>query len=149
MKKGFTLIETLIYIGLFTLLIGAGFSTAYSLIQSGESLNNKTITNSELDFVLRKIDWALSNLRTINTPSSGISNELSVLKYDGTTVKIKKNGPKIEISEDEGITWFPLTTDNVEVTSLGFSFISGTPGGIIATTTINGVRGTSTKYIRK
>ncbi len=148
MKKGFTLIETLIYIALFTILIGAGFSTAFGLIQSGESLGNKNITNSELDFVLRKIDWAMNGVETINIPNFGtpISSVLSVTKYDGTTIQIRKNATSTEINENGN--WIPLTSANVEVEALGFQYISGEPNGVIATTTINKISATTTKYIR-
>lgn len=148
MKKGFTLIETLIYIGLFTILMGAGFYTAFALIQSGQQLDTKTVTNSELDFVLRKIDWAISGINTINTPSSGYSSTLSVTKYDGTTIQLRQNGEKIEIKEGSS-SFLPITTDNVKVASLSFQYISGNPAGIIATTTINGITATTSKYIRK
>ncbi len=145
--QGFTLIETLIYIALFTILMVAGFATAYSLIEGGNSLNNKTVTNSELDFVLRKIDWALSDINVITVPSSGMSSTLSVTKSYGPVIQIRRNNNKIEMNEGSG--WLPLTTDNVVVSALGFQVISGNPSGIIATTTINGIRATTTKYIRK
>lgn len=149
MKKGFTLIETLIYIALFTILLGAGFSTAFNLIQSGESLGYKTVTNSELDFVLRKFDWATTGASSFNIISS---NELSISRYSSpTTIGFRFNSssnPKsIEIKE--GANWMPLTTVNVEVSDFKFQNISGTPTGIIAYINIDGIPATTTKYIRK
>lgn len=147
MQKGFTLIEVIIYIALFSFLIGGAFITAYQLIDSSGKLSAKTTTQAEGNFVMRKFNWALTGISSfINT-----SDTLHLNKYDGNQIDIQKNGTKIEMKESSG-SFLPITTDNVQVTSLEFQFIpaSGSgPAGITATAKINGLDFTITKYIRK
>ena len=59
MKKGFTLIETLIYIALFALLIGGGVGSAYSLIASSDRITTGAMLEQEGNFLLAKIGWML------------------------------------------------------------------------------------------
>src|SRR3989344_1460523 len=123
---GFTLIETLIYIALFSMIIGGAFMAAYQLIDGASKLNTKSATEQEINFVLRKIDWALTGVDPTQPiiPPSGYSDTLTLTKYDGNTVDIKLNANKIEIKETAGPNLFlPLTTDNVKVTTLQFKYI--------------------------
>jgi len=163
MKKGFTLVEVIIYIALFSLLLGTAFVTAFQLIQGTDILNAKKVNQEEINFVLKKIDWALGGVSSIDNPSSLVpySNRLVVTKYGGNTIDICLDEYKIKIKETNGFwlwescansKFLPLTTDNVKVTSLQFRYIApigGAPAGIVATTTINGFVATTTKYIRK
>jgi type II secretory pathway pseudopilin PulG len=143
---GFTLIETIIYIALFSFLVGNGFLITYQLMQGGDKLNTKSINQEEINFVLRKLNWILDGVSIINTPSSGFSNNLTITKYDGTVWGVRLETGKIEIREGVG-SYLPITTSNVSVTTLQFQLTS--PTGIIASTTINGFVASTTKYIRK
>jgi len=159
-KKGFTLIEVIIYIALFTILMASTFVTAYQLIQGTDILNQKTVNQEEVNFVLRKINWVLSGVSSISSPSSFFpySSELTVIKYGGLIVDICLDAGKIKIREGGGVVvcsandFLPLTTDNVKVTTLQFQYlppVGTSPAGITASTTINGFVATTTKYIRK
>ena len=59
-NAGFTLIEVIIYIGLFAIVIGGGMLATYSIIQSTSAGTNQVILQEEANFLLRKIDWALT-----------------------------------------------------------------------------------------
>lgn len=95
------------------------------------------------------------NIQSITTPSQGTPNTTTatIVHHDGTIIVARKNGSAIEMSESGPTgTFYPLTTQNVKVSDLRFSYIGGTgegPSGISATTTINGVPFSITKYIRK
>ncbi len=143
-SRGFTLIETIIYIALFSLLIGTAFITAYQIIDGSSRLNRKNITQEEGNFVLRKINYALTGISSFtNTP-----NTLHTNKYNGNQIDIKLAPTKIKMTESSGPSDF-ITTDNVSVSSLQFTGIAGTPAGITATVTIDGVNFSITKYLRK
>ncbi|MDE2399790.1 MAG: prepilin-type N-terminal cleavage/methylation domain-containing protein [Patescibacteria group bacterium] len=159
-KKGFTLIEVIIYIALFSLLMGTALVAAYQLIDGSGKLSTKNTTQEEGNFVMRKIDWALTGVQSITTPSSGTTNNLVVNKYDGNTITIDLTGTnpkKIEIKEStNGNAFLPIITDNVSISNLQFTYLAPTgsaPIGITATFTItkDGVDFpfTITKYIRK
>jgi len=128
-KAGFTLIEVVIYIALFSILMGSAFIVAYQLIQSSGNLSTKNTIQEEGNFVIRKLDWALSGADpTTVSPSSGNSSALSLTKYNGNT-------------------FLPITTDNVTVSALNFKYEA--LGGITITITINGLTFTTTRYFRK
>lgn len=149
-KRGFTLIEVIIYIALFSVLLGTAFVTAYGLIENSGKLDAKGNTAEEAGFVLRKIEWALTGAENIAAPSAAnpASATLVVTRYDGNTVTIRLNNNKIEIKEsNNGNTFVPITTQNVSAGNLQFTYIS--PGGITAAVTIDGKDFNLTKYIRK
>src|SRR3990167_4074727 len=99
MKKGFTLIEVIIYIALFSLLMGSAFVVVYQLIEGSDKLSVKNTTQEEGNFVMRKFNWALTGISSINSPSSGTSNILKVTKYGGNKINICLDSNKIKIRE--------------------------------------------------
>jgi type II secretory pathway pseudopilin PulG len=154
-KGGFTLLETLIYIALFTVLMTSGFVAVYDLMQSAGSLGDKTRTQEEGNFVLRKISWGLSSLDPSSPPvisGSGCNQILTTYKtgianpviFRLNTISGKNY---VEIAED-GVNYFELTTDNASTTCLKFSSTGTAPIGITATTTIDGVDFVIKKYVR-
>lgn len=156
--RGFTLIEAIIYIALFSIIMTAGFVTAFQLMQGSGTISSKVVVQEEANFALRKINWALSGITTINTPTAlaPYSATLSITKtsHPSNPVEIRLNvaSSSIEMREGGAGGYVPITTQNVKVTSLGFQYVvgvGGAPDGIIATTTINGIVSTTTKYIRK
>ena len=155
LNKGFTLIEVLIYIVLFSILMGGGFITAYQMIDGSRKLSAKDTLQEEGNFIMRKISWALTSVDpTVATiPSAGTSPNLRVRKYDGNQIDVQLNGTKIEMKQSiNGSTFRPITTDNVSVSSLQFTYITPVglePAGITAAAVINGINFTITKYMRK
>jgi prepilin-type N-terminal cleavage/methylation domain-containing protein len=149
MNKGFTLIETLIYIALFSLLMGSAFIATYQLIDGSGKISAKNTIQNEGNFVVRKLSWALTGVDPSTvSPSSGNSSTLSVTKYDGNKIDVRLSGGKIEMREsDAGNTYLPITTDNISVSNLDFKYES--LDGITVTTTIDGINFTITKYFRK
>ncbi|HEV7701925.1 MAG TPA: prepilin-type N-terminal cleavage/methylation domain-containing protein [Candidatus Paceibacterota bacterium] len=147
MSKGVTLIEVVIYIALFSLLMGTAFLSAYDILESSGKLAVKNNTSEEANFVLRKIDWAMTGVSSFtNTP-----NTLHVNKYDGNQIDIKLVGTKIKLTENSGTTATSdfITTGNISVSSLQFTAIAGTPKGITAAAIIDGINFSITKYMRK
>ena len=164
MKKGFTLIEVIIYIALFTILMGTAFVTAFELIDGSNKLNQKNTTEEEGNFVMRKINWALTGISNdisdIASPSIfypyATSSTLSINKWqEGVKIPvvIQYNAASSSIMMQENVSSpLPITTDNVKVSNLAFRFIPASgngPAGVVATTTINGIDFVLTKYIRK
>ena len=162
-NSGFTIIEVIIYIALFSLLMGSAFVTAYQLIDGSGKLSAKNTVQEEGNFVMRKFNWALTgisnDLVNITSPpqvSPYTSSTLSIMKWQTglkIPIVIKYDTATSSILMREGTNSFlPITTSNVEVTSLQFRFIppnGSSPAGIKATATINGTDFSITKYIRK
>lgn len=144
-SKGFTLIETIVYIGLFSVIMTTGLLTVNQLLQSGAQTSGKATIQSEENFVLRKIAWALSGASSVSAPSP---SALTVTRYDGNTVDFRLRGTAIEMRESAiGTTYLPITTGNVHVTALDFVILS--PAGITASLTIDGFDASMTRYIRQ
>jgi type II secretory pathway pseudopilin PulG len=157
--RGFTLIESIIYLALLSFIMTSVLLTVFMLMQSGAKLDTKTATQDEGNFVMRKLDWVFGSVSSIGTPPAGYLDCVSVApgatclsftQYDVTTVQVRLNSGKIEMKENNNANgWLPLTTDNVKVSDLGFMRISGSPLGIEASTTINGITFTTRKYLRQ
>ncbi|MEK7552406.1 MAG: prepilin-type N-terminal cleavage/methylation domain-containing protein [Patescibacteria group bacterium] len=81
LKKGFLLIEVLIYLALFGIIVGGSVSVFYSLLESSEKVNKDALVSNEAEFILGKINWMLSGSVIIEEPSPGESgNKLSLVK---------------------------------------------------------------------
>lgn len=155
--SGFTLIETLVYIALLGLMMGGTIMAVYEILQGSGFVSTKTTAQNEGSFVLRKINWALSGVKTITVPLVGCGSELAVSKFDGTTAVIQLgsglDAEKILMKENAG-TFLPITTDNVQVTNLQFCKIVSDSIGVSAAVTVKTANSsaldfTTTKYIRQ
>lgn len=80
-NKGFTLIETLIYSALVTLITTFSVLAVYQLIDTGTRGKNLEQLNENQRFLEQKIYWTLQSVSAINSPASGAtSTVLSVNK---------------------------------------------------------------------
>jgi prepilin-type N-terminal cleavage/methylation domain-containing protein len=157
MKKGFTLIEALVYIALFAIIMTGLASAAWLLFETSDRNQTKAMLQEERDFLLGKVGWALNNA---SSATSGGSS-LTVTKYDGSTVRVCLSGTDMKYLEGLSGTCVAsgavLNNSNVSITNLAFS-VSGDPVEIetvltISAKTPNGLAisqvATSTRYIRK
>ena len=65
-EKGFTIIETLIYLALFTILIGGVMISAYFIVQASSDSQQNTVIQEEANFLSSKIRWALNGATTVD-----------------------------------------------------------------------------------
>lgn len=154
MNRGFTLIETLIYIALFALIMGSGVAASFYVIDSSEKEKAGINAIAEAQFLLRKIDWALTGADAINFPLSGTSGpSLSVNKngFFSNPIVIDLAGGRARIATGGGSP-AELTGDRVIITNLLFQNIPAVPpkpAAIKATFTANGANYELTRYLRK
>ncbi len=161
-QRGFTLIEMLVYIALFSVIMSGAIAAAFGLLQSTDGIDAKVLRDEETNFLLKKIDWALSGTTTLvtsvasPTPGSPYSQTLRVTKANQTQnpveIRFDAANKRVEMRRGPSGPYIPITSENVEVTSLGFRYVTGVggaPDGIIATTTIEGVVATTTNFVRK
>ncbi len=157
-SQGFTLIETLIYLALFAIVIGGGMIAVYQIIQSTDATNNKVIVQEEANFLLRKINWALTGATAVSVPSG--TNLLVTKPISGTNVVLSFNltGSNLTLQRDSG-TVAVLNSSSLKISAVSFTktSVSGQPDAIIAaftlTSALNGRNDTenftTTKYLRK
>ena len=113
--KGFTLIETLIYIALFGVILTGVITAAYPLITGAEKLSQRVVAESESTFVLHKIGWALSSAPISNIDDVSMPEKLRIIQVGGGVLSIQQgiNTPNsIEISDGPAV-FTPLTASRV------------------------------------
>lgn len=157
-KNGFTLIETIIYIALLGFIMGGTLTVVYQLLESGGSLNHKTVVQNEANFVLRKFNWAFSGASDFSIPSSDF---IKITRYDGVEVDFCLDGtvPSAKVIKIRrgrigsfacvDATFVPISTQNILVNSFVFAQIGSNPKGVTLSLDINGKNFTATKYLRK
>jgi hypothetical protein len=113
-NRGFTLIETVLYLALFGIVIGGAIVGAYSIFESAAHNQTKAMVIEEGSYLTGKIDWLLSNAADVTvTPTT-----LLVTKFDGSAATIALSGGNFTLT---GAT-LPLNNSNITVEAL-----SGTP----------------------
>lgn len=119
-EKGFTLLEAIIYIALFSLLLGGMMPAAFQLFRSGSRNMTAYAIQEEAAFIDRKIYWALSGASGAASPSPG---ELVITRFDSG-----ENGPLTFAAEGTAMTLargrgraVALNTDAFPVTDVVFA----------------------------
>jgi type II secretory pathway pseudopilin PulG len=87
-NRGFTLLETIIYIGLFGIIFSGIFVSIYPLFTGAERLTRNIVIEGETAFILAKLHHALSDSITspdgvVTTPAEGASADELVIEYGG------------------------------------------------------------------
>lgn len=106
--RGFTLIETILYIALFAMLMSGAVVAAYNLLEGGNRNKTAIGIQEEGTFINRKIHWALTgasnavvsgggNTLTITRPDLGAQSPL-VIYGNGTTVTIARGATGLEVA---------------------------------------------------
>lgn len=156
-QQGFTLIETLIYIALFTVIMGGVGVMAYVVIESAGRGQTRIDLQEEGDFLLGKLNWALSGASSATvTPTT-----LTVSKYNFSANPLVFNASGTKLTLKEGVTG-TATDLNSDIVSVDIIFteipaLNGRPEGVTASATLtsltpNGTRVSqsfqTTKYLR-
>jgi prepilin-type N-terminal cleavage/methylation domain-containing protein len=155
--RGFTLIETIVYIALMGMLMTGALLCAYDLIQSSQKTGGKTAVQEEGTFVVRKLEWALADMSTApTTGGSGCTQTISIAKtgYPLNPIEFRRNTTNntIEMREGGAGAYSAITTSNVSASCFKASAIASVgsaPPGVVVTTTIAGLDFVNTKYVRK
>lgn len=117
--QGFTLLETVIYLALFSILLTAALSVTYQLLESSARTRHILARVSHGDFVVQKLTAASAGSSTISVVSS---TTISILRHEEgrefmTTFKVD-NG-RLLLSRSGGLFQFitPATTVVSDVTT--------------------------------
>lgn len=143
LQTGFTLIETLLYIALFTIVVGGGLVTIFGLLQSSDGTRQRIAIEAEGNFVMKKLDWAINGSTiTIPTPET-----LSLVR-DGVTHTFAFSGNAITLATDGGAP-ISLNTVNAPASGVAFFHIVGPPEGVEYTFFLGGKQfGPKARYLR-
>lgn len=159
MKKqaGFTLLETLIYLALFAILIGGVLASVYSITENSGKIQAQTVLQQEANFILMKIDWAITGSTAIVSPAVGVTdNNLQLTKSSGSVFFQPSGGNKLQIKEGTG-PFTDLNNDDVVITAISFQHVaggSGKPESTVTTFTLSDNYGhnqvfSKTRFLRR
>lgn len=162
-EKGTTLIEIIMYLGLFSIIIGGSVTAAYGMFETQGRNQTQSMIQQEGNFILQKIDWALTGATSVTvSPSnqllinrSGITpSENPISFYEaGGTLFMQRNGGAITNLSNTNITITNLTfshttysSDGITPESAGVTFTASTrtPNGLSYSEVFS-----SLKYLRK
>lgn len=128
-QQGFTLIEAIVYLVLFTIIMVGVISASFTMFELSDRTQTKSMLNAEGDFLLGKINWVFSGISVINVPTSGSSGSgLSVNKWDSSfgnplVMDLDNSSPEsVKLRLKKGLaTAVALNNDNTSITSLNFN----------------------------
>jgi len=120
-QKGFTLLEVLVYIGLFSIIMFGALVGALYIIDGNVDVRSQITLEQEANFIFRKIEWAMNGEVTdISTIANGF--------------RITKPGDNIEfvldsdtLTLDTGSGFENLTPSSIEVSALSVNIIPASP----------------------
>ncbi len=124
--KGFTLLEVVIYIAIFSILMSGVLITVYQLLEAGRSNLSAVAVQEEGTFVNRKISWALAGATDVDVPDP---KTLIITRPDlglSSPIVIKEEDGMMKISRG-GAAAVPLTTSELEVHDTNITMSTGGP----------------------
>lgn len=128
-NRGFTLIETIIYVALYALLLSGLLSSMWPFLSGAASVNAKVVVEGESAFAIRKINTILaSSTASITTPTAGLAgNVLTVTEYNGDTFTVATSGNAFTVQKNSGAL-VPFSADRVVVSLFVVKHVAPTNG---------------------
>lgn len=123
---GFTLIETIIYSALLSIVIGMVLLAVFQIIDSQDRARSRTEVEEEANFLFAKIKWALTGFQTINQPAvNSTSSLLSVNKYNFSQNPLVFDlaSGALRLRRGSGATT-TINSENITINSLIFSHLA-------------------------
>jgi hypothetical protein len=123
--------ETLVYLGLYAIIIGGALTAVYSILESSAHNQAQAMVQEEGSYLIGKIDWVATNIVSIQSPAAGPlgGSTISVTKYDGSTASVRQNDSNLEFA-DNANPFVVLNNTNVGVSDVTFIHTLPTADGI-------------------
>ena len=153
--QGFTLIEMIVSIGIFTIVMLMATSTIFTVVAANNKAQSLKLVMDNLDFALQSMTRELRvghGYACVGDCSSGWSNDISFISYTGESISYRLDTSKNEIIESTPESSISITASDIVITSLKFYLfggsasntqprvliaITGTTGGGTAASTFN------------
>jgi prepilin-type N-terminal cleavage/methylation domain-containing protein len=123
-KRGFTLIETIIYLALFSIVIGGALAATMLLFEGAGRDTAHARLQEEGAFILGKVARTLTGVQTVRSP---------LLGYSSTTLSVDK---VIGVSADGSLVTVPATVSleeladpSIAISNAGFYYASSSGMG--------------------
>ncbi len=123
-QKGFTLVEILVYFGLFSILLVVINSLFITTLEQQTQDLARSALQQESEFVLAKLKYDIYNADSISLPAqAGDVSDSLVFITEGVTNSYQLNATELTKSIDGDV--FEVTSSQVDVESLQFENQSG------------------------
>lgn len=126
--SGFTLIEVVVYLALYSLIITGAVVSIYSVAQSGDRNHAIALVQEEGAYLIGKIDWTLTDARSVQSPFSQ-GQTLSITRFNGSTASIFLSSNTMRMRLDSGAS-VVLNNSNTAISSLVFTHTNQNGMGI-------------------
>jgi type II secretory pathway pseudopilin PulG len=134
-NKGFALIEMIIYVGLFGILIGGLLVSVFHISTSTYETDEDIVVHEEMNFVVKKLDWALSDASDISVPNAStlvvtnpnIPGNTLTFHYDVSDPDYKTITLKVGGGSEDPITTTDVSVENTVSDPTKFELIAGSP----------------------
>lgn len=125
-RRGFTLIETVIYIALFAITMMFVIVVFYQMMDSQDRNRGRLEVETEANFLMQKIRWAVNDAQSISVPAAGAtSTQLSVVKngYASNPIAFRLASSSLQISKGGG-DYSVLPSQKTRVDSIVFEHLA-------------------------
>jgi prepilin-type N-terminal cleavage/methylation domain-containing protein len=137
-KKGFTLIEVMVSVSIFTIIATVGMGALLSINRSYRQSQSRRIIYDNLNFVLESMTRMLRTGRAYYCGKGGSLGEVHDCEQGGTTISFVNNEGQqvifsLNTSSDtidrtiKGDGPYPITTNGLAVTRLMFYVVGSSP----------------------
>lgn len=126
-KKGFTLIELSLFMGLFSIILLVLTTIFGELIHKQFEIQSTSAVESDKSYILSRLEYDLSrsDLITIPVASGDASTELE-LEINGSPYSYQLNGAVLEVRNNGEV--FRLNNARTEISNLSFQRLGNTGG---------------------
>lgn len=121
-QSGFTLIETLLYIALFVIILGAVLVATYNMIESTDKTQYRSLIHNEAQFGVRKMHWLLNGATNVSVPTADIL-QITNTSLSNNPITLQRSGTKLAVNLDGDL--IDLTGDIAPITELSFTVAPG------------------------
>lgn len=137
-SRGFTLIEVVMYIGLFSIVMSSSVVVVWQLVDGMRHDMQRITVQEEGNFVMQKIHRSLADAESVEVLGGAVSHEVVLHAAERITIRFHAASSSVEIQRGEAASFVPLTTPAVVVTNVVFTDVSYMGVfGMRATLTIN------------
>lgn len=135
--KGFTLIETLVYLALLSLVFTGLFAAGFAIVESLDAMKTRAIVQEEGNFIMAKLNWAVTNAKSADVIASPLALKLNnppspVISYDSAQGYLEYDGEPLNSLPVyvENVTFSATSTDPMVIpVKTQFTLWAKTPTG--------------------
>lgn len=122
-KKGFTLVELLIFMGIFSLLIFIIVDIFSSALETNQEIQSFSVVQQDGSYIISRLQYDISRAQTITIPASlGTQTTSLQVIVDGTTHTYQLNSDNLLLTDPTGtnqLNSFDTVVSNISFTRVG------------------------------